>query len=766
MDRLSNKSQKLILNLIYLTFVFILVYLFGLIIYLDLNVSLQIIMVFVGSIIVKFILFNPLVLYILLATGFLVSIIVNRYITPFIFTFSEKIYFLFENILNNLQGKENITENNILVFWSMLIILVSFFTAFVIFKGKSIYLLLPIYLGFFLSYWYNFFDQAYWMIVIFLIVFFILMGLDKYIKEDKKVENSMSSEFTRIYTPWLQTVFMYSILIVSIALILPKSYNYLQWPWLQEKIYTSFPFVEELRSYNSFSRKTGEATLFNFSITGYQGETSRLGGPVILSDKKIMTVYADSSNYLRGNVRQIYTGNAWETIIEPSEKHGIRQDFSGLSQEEKELYYEEIDIIITNHAFASTTLFSPYKPSKINFIDNFWVIVNRDDSLVFSEGVYDTESYYVTAQKPLSYGMLVSLGIDNKKEDLDYLDSYLQTPEDRITNQTRNLVKEIVMGKESDYEKAVAIENYLRNNYSYNLNTTEVPENREFIDYFLFEGKEGYCTYFATSMAIMLRLEGIPTRYIEGYLAQESIETGIYEVTHKNAHAWVEAFIEPVGWMTFEPTPAYAVESRLENYEPNTFDEVSDPSEAIGDDINPRDELDDPEFINEDDIEVSGWSPDIENPYEDIPIDLTRNIAIIIISILLLIIPFRFFIGIIQYRYQEANAKKLSNNNRIIYLYNQILTLTKLLHYPQQYGETHYEYAKRVAYKFYEHNKKGIKDITEIFVKSKYSNYIASDDDILDLENFRETLDRRLANHLGYRTYYYRKYVKKNKETL
>lgn len=765
MDRLSNKSQKIILNLIYCTFVFILVYLFGLIIYLDLNISLQIFMVFVGSMIVKFIIFNPLVLYILLAIGFLVSIIVNLYITPFILTFSERIFFLFENILNNLQGKENIAENNILIFWGMLIILVSFFTAFILFKGKSIYILLPIYLGIFLSYWYNFFDQAYWMIVIFLIVFFILMGLDKYTKEEKKVKNSMNSEFTRIYTPWVQTVTMYSILIVSIALIIPKSHNYLQWSWLQEKVYTAFPFVEELRSYNSFSRKTGEATLFNFTITGYQGETSRLGGPVILSDKKIMTVYADSSNYLRGNVRQIYTGNVWETIDEPSEKYGIRQNFSGLSQEEKDLYYEEIDIIITNHAFASKTLFSPYKPDKINFIENFWVNVNRDDSLVFSEGVYDGESYYVTVQKPLPYGILVSLGIDMKKDDLSDLDIYLQTPGDRITDQTRNLVKEIVAGKETDYEKAVAIENYLRINYSYNLNANEIPQNREFIDYFLFEGKEGYCTYFATTMAIMLRLEGIPTRYIEGYLAHEKVETGIYAVTQENAHAWVEAFIEPVGWMTFEPTPAYEVESRLENYETNPLEEVFDPGEASGDNINPIDNLDGPDITNEEDIEVSGYSPDFENPYEEVPTDLTRNVVIIITSILLLIIPVRFLIGFFKYRYNEAKAKKLSNNNRIIYLYKQILLLTKLLHYPQEYGETHYEYANRVAYKFYEHNKKGIKDITEIFVMSKYSNYISSNEDVLDLENFREILDRRLANHLGHRTYYYRKYVK-NRKTL
>lgn len=762
MDRISNKSQKLIFNLIYFSFVFSLLHLFGLGIGLKLNIFMQILMVFLGSMVIKFFLFNPLILYVLLATSFLGGILVNHYITPFLFNFIERAYLLLQNIINNLQGKENIAAENILIFWGILIVLVSFYTSFILFKGKSIYLLLPVYFGFFLFYWYNFFDQAYWMISIFLIALFILVGINKYFIEKVQIERTTSYDFEKLYTPWLRTVIVYSILIVSIALLLPKNYNYIQWPWLQQKVYTAFPFVEKLRSYNSFSREAGEAGLFNFSITGYQEESFRLGGPVSLSDEKIMTVRGNSSNYLRGNVRQIYTGNAWETISEPSKNYGLRQDFSELSKEEKELYYEKVDITITNHNFASTTLFSPFKPESIRFIDSSWVKVNRDDSLIFSHGIYSGESYHVQAQKPLPYGILVSLGINNRKQDIDDSDIYLQIPRNKITERTKKMVKEIVKDKKSDFEKAVAIENYLRSNYKYNLNVNEVPESSEFIDYFLFEGQEGYCTYFASAMAIMLRLEGIPSRYIEGFLVKDSIETGIYEVKHKNAHTWVEAFIEPVGWMTFEPTPAFSIEPRLEDYQQIKSNEGSQSNISSGSSRNHREDMDGQAIIDDHDIMSDGWRSNIWEPYEDISSDLSRNTLLIIIGIVLLIIPVMFSIGLFQYKYKDAKAKKLSNDKRIIYLYKQILRLMELTGYPQKCGETHYEYANRVAYKFHSYEEIGIKEITEIFVRSKYSKSTTSNEDVLKLEIHRETLENRVKNHLGKITYYYRKYVKKD----
>ena len=81
-----------------------------------------------------------------------------------------------------------------------------------------------------------------------------------------------------------------------------------------------------------------------------------------------------------------------------------------------------------------------------------------------------------------------------------------------------NLAKTIISDCNNNYEKVIAIEEYLKNNYEYTLNPSRVPEGKDFVDWFLFEDKRGYCTYYATSMAVMLRSVGIPARYVEGFV--------------------------------------------------------------------------------------------------------------------------------------------------------------------------------------------------------------------------------------------------------
>ncbi|NLY46673.1 MAG: hypothetical protein GX053_11925 [Tissierella sp.] len=758
MDRIHNKSQRIINNFVYIGFVFIIMHLFGLGINLDLSFSLQLALVAIGSIMVKIFLFNPLILYILLAMSFLGGILVYHYVTPFFIPLVEKIYYLFENIIYNFQGKENIADENILLYWILLIVFVSLFNAFVIFKNRSIYLLLPVYVGAFLYYWYNFYDQSYWFISIFFLGFFILMGYYKFRKETDKLIKKASVDVDHLYSPWIKTVSKYSVFIVIMAVLLPKNYNYISWPWLQHRVYTVFPFVENLRSYDTYTRTSGEAGLFNFSMTSTENASSRLGGPVNLSDKRIMTVYSTEANYLRGSVQHTYTGNEWQTIRNPISYHRVKENFSDWSGEDMKSYYNYVILTIQNHDFASTTLFSPYKPAFVDFKDQSDIVLNRDDILGFPHGVYDGESYTIWTQKPLPYGILLANRIDLTIDQIDDLDIYLQIPEDKITDRTRDLTKEIIANSQSDYQKAIAIEDYLRNNFEYNLSPKMIPDGSEFIDYFLFEGQEGYCTYYATTMAIMLRLEGIPTRYVEGYLAFDSIDDGIYEVRHDNAHAWIEAFIEPVGWMQFEPTPAFPAPTRLENYRPEVVEETHD-RDIISNDTSERDKsFDQSEII--DDVELGFNGAVINN--EDVSEDQSDNKAIaFVISLLLMILPLRYLVGFYRYKSKESKAKKLSPNKRILFLYGEIVSLIDLIGYSQISGETHYEYAQRVAYKFYDlsgDDVKGIIEITDIFVRSKYGN-ITSSEDIMILEEFREKLKTRLKNQGGIIKYYYSRYV-------
>jgi protein-glutamine gamma-glutamyltransferase len=117
------------------------------------------------------------------------------------------------------------------------------------------------------------------------------------------------------------------------------------------------------------------------------------------------------------------------------------------------------------------------------------------------------------------------------------------------------LAAEVTRRSRNNYEKATAIENYLRTRFGY---TLELPRTvpKDPIANFLFERKRGHCEYFASSMAIMLRTLGIPSRVVNGFRSDEFNDvTGNYVVRAKDAHSWVEAYFPGYGWQTFDPTP-------------------------------------------------------------------------------------------------------------------------------------------------------------------------------------------------------------------
>ncbi len=137
-------------------------------------------------------------------------------------------------------------------------------------------------------------------------------------------------------------------------------------------------------------------------------------------------------------------------------------------------------------------------------------------------------------------------------------DAYLNLP-DTVTQETRDLANQIVMesGATTPYDQAVAIQNYLRTNFTYQLDAGGAPDGRDIVDYFLFESKVGRCDHYSSSMAVMLRMLGIPTRIVTG-LAPVPFDSDMsgYVYRGRNAHAWVEVYFPGYGWIPFEPTPS------------------------------------------------------------------------------------------------------------------------------------------------------------------------------------------------------------------
>jgi hypothetical protein len=133
---------------------------------------------------------------------------------------------------------------------------------------------------------------------------------------------------------------------------------------------------------------------------------------------------------------------------------------------------------------------------------------------------------------------------------------YLQLPEGPQLDRVRAKAVEVVGDAGNAYDKAERIESFLRT-FTYDEQIPSPPDDRDNVDWFLFDVQRGYCDYFASSMVVMLRSVGVPARLVAGYAGgQYNAETGVYEVRQNVAHTWPEVYFPGYGWQRFEPTAA------------------------------------------------------------------------------------------------------------------------------------------------------------------------------------------------------------------
>jgi transglutaminase-like putative cysteine protease len=132
-------------------------------------------------------------------------------------------------------------------------------------------------------------------------------------------------------------------------------------------------------------------------------------------------------------------------------------------------------------------------------------------------------------------------------------DRYLALPAE-VPARVLALARDLTATEPTPYDRARAIEAYLRT-FPYTLDLPSPKLDRDVVDYFLFDLRQGYCDYYATSMVVLARAAGMPARLAVGY------HTGTYDevnhryvVTEADAHAWVEIYFPGYGWIEFEPT--------------------------------------------------------------------------------------------------------------------------------------------------------------------------------------------------------------------
>jgi transglutaminase-like putative cysteine protease len=132
---------------------------------------------------------------------------------------------------------------------------------------------------------------------------------------------------------------------------------------------------------------------------------------------------------------------------------------------------------------------------------------------------------------------------------------YLQLPE-TLPIRVRQLALELTTEQPTPYDKAIAIEQFLRT-IPYSLEIAAPPNGRDSVDYFLFDLQTGFCDYYASAMTVLARAAGLPARPVMGYASGSfDLINGRYMVRELDAHTWVEIYFPEIGWVEFEPTAA------------------------------------------------------------------------------------------------------------------------------------------------------------------------------------------------------------------
>ena len=136
------------------------------------------------------------------------------------------------------------------------------------------------------------------------------------------------------------------------------------------------------------------------------------------------------------------------------------------------------------------------------------------------------------------------------------LSSYLTVPKS-LNPRVAELAQKITEGKIGPMAKAVAIVEWLQKTHTYTTDLRRNPSIADPLEDFLFHQNAGHCEYFASSAAVLLRLAGVPSRYVNGFLGGEWNDLGKYMTIRDNrAHSWAEAYLGPGGWVRIDATPA------------------------------------------------------------------------------------------------------------------------------------------------------------------------------------------------------------------
>ena len=376
----------------------------------------------------------------------------------------------------------------------------------------------------------------------------------------------------KIDRPYIISLLVFVSITGTVTMLIPKP------------SYTSqFEKNADYFSYTQITGGAGDGT----TVDSASDKSSPRYGSRNLSDNVLFNFVTSGSKdeyYLRKNSFQHFNGDRWEVVplINPTVRmysvSNPEYSTDDILKDAKEVFGIGIEPeiqqgVVYSEKFSARYLPSPYGTITDDGVERQYFYAKWENKDIYrryytKEDAALRDAFMFYEQDRDQYEYARNLGISSAdyfntltKDDSEaakrlYDDFLFQTQNytdiSNISSEVEILANEITAEYHSDIEKASALEQYFENN-GYVYDETYVPEDQS-IDYFIFEGKTGVCTNYATAMTIMARSVGLTAKYVEGFAAFEKNEEGEFVIRERYAHAFVEVYIPGAGWLTFDPT--------------------------------------------------------------------------------------------------------------------------------------------------------------------------------------------------------------------
>ncbi|MBN2794075.1 MAG: hypothetical protein JXR88_01615 [Clostridia bacterium] len=561
-------------------------------------------------------------------------------------------------------------------------------------------------------------------------IFFIGLTIYKQIHAYEEVidEAGNRGERTRYYN-YNSAIMVGGITMAMVLVLAHIAIKFIPMSEINFKLDSALPTLNNVRT-DFLSR--GHSNTFSFATTMYSPNGRQLGGPILERDYSVIfRVRAEEGGlYLRGRTKNDYTGSQWNSDYNTYRNNVFVGDlYTALPKEqisEMTVYPEHI---------KTRTIFSPYLFYVTNY-DRPDVYGNLDHIVYFKEGINTDYKPYNVLYVKSEYIHLYDELRESERS------NYLKLPSKGLSK-TEALTLKVTSGITDPYEKMKAIENYLRENYRYSLYTEEPVEDSDFVEHFLFEEEVGYCTYFASAMAVMGRFVDVPTRYVEGFISSDFLDKdNLYEVTANRAHAWVEAYIDGRGWVTFEPTPAYSPAEPIEEERPMDDFELNS-------DVDREDEVVEP-------IEQQDPQPAVSVVTNDsgfkLSVDLIINI--LIYGLIIGLVGLVFYMKRRRLKRDIESGTSTEKVNRRIHF---MMSMARLIN--DDFNQA--ELPRNVLYRVSE-NTLSIKmpiDIENMIDISLYSNHEFDEEDFTHFDEFFKDYESAVKSKISSLSHFIHKYL-------